>query len=87
MTILKFKLKFAQTLLFLILLLFISASAFCQSFDKNLAEVARLFEGGKHADLLARLQGLKASAELNDLRLFLEAEALKNLGRKAEALA
>lgn len=87
MIILKLKLKFTQTLLFLTLLLFISASAFCQSFDKNLAEVARLYEGGKHADLLARLQGLKASAELNDLRLFLEAEALKNLGRKAEALA
>ncbi|HMM59761.1 MAG TPA: tetratricopeptide repeat protein, partial [Candidatus Rifleibacterium sp.] len=87
MTLLKLKLKLARTFLFLTFLLSASVSLFSQSFDKNLDEVSRLSGSGKHADLLARLQGLKASAELSDLRLFLEAEALKNLGRKAEALA
>ena len=87
MTLLKLKLKLARTFLFLTFLLSASVSLFSQSFDKNLDEVSRLSGSGKHADLLARLQSLKASTELSDLKMFLEAEALKNLGRKAEALA
>lgn len=87
MKILNLKLKFAEKLaLVLVLISVVTASAFGQSFDRSLEEVGKLFSAKKHVELLARLKGLKASAELADLQLFLEAEALKGLDKKAEAL-
>ncbi len=80
---LNLKLKFL--LLVLVAVLVVPVSTAGQSFDRSLDEVARLNSAGKHAELLDRLAGLKPSPELADLHMFLEAEALKNLGRKAEA--
>jgi len=87
MKTLNLKLKFAEKLaLVLVLICIITASAFGQSFDRSLEEIGRLFSAKKYVELLARLKGLKASTELADLQLFLEAEALKGLDKKAEAL-
>ncbi|EKD81659.1 MAG: Transglycosylase SLT protein, partial [uncultured bacterium] len=57
-----------------------------QAFDRQLEEIATLRNAGKHAEVLKKIEPLPASPELADLKLFLQAEALKNLERKAEAL-
>ncbi len=87
MKFLKLKLKLNRTLLLTVLFFvaIFAASVGAQTFDKNLEVIARLHTAKKYADLLQKITGLKASEELADLRLFLEAEALKGLGRKAEA--
>lgn len=83
----KLKLKLNHRLLLVLLLVtFFAASVSGQTFDKNLEIIARLHTAKNYADLLHKVTGLKASEELADLRLFLEAEALKGLGRKTEAL-
>ncbi|MDD3146855.1 MAG: transglycosylase SLT domain-containing protein [Candidatus Riflebacteria bacterium] len=88
MKISNFKLKFAQKLaLAIALCLGVAGSAFSQSFDRNLEELYRLFNGKKHGELVGRLASLKASPELTDLHMFLQADSLKNTGRKAEAMA
>ncbi len=70
----------------IILCFFLHGSVFAQAFDKNLETIAGLHYGKKYAELLQKVSGTKASPELADLQLFLEAEALKGLGKKAEAL-
>lgn len=80
------KLKFMNKLTMFFLLFALAASvAAGQTFDRNLDILAKLQSGNKYAELLSRITGLKASPELADLRLFLEAEALKNLNRTDEA--
>ena len=83
----KLNLKLKFPVLALVFVLLASLSAAGQSFDRSLDELFRLNSGNRHAEVLNRLAALQASPELADLRLFLEAEALKNLGRKAEAFA
>ncbi|HNX77945.1 MAG TPA: lytic transglycosylase domain-containing protein [Candidatus Rifleibacterium sp.] len=83
----KLNLKLKFPVLALTFLLLTSLSAAGQSFDRSLDELFRLNSGNRHAEVLNRLASLQASPELADLRLFFEAEALKNLGRKAEAYA
>ncbi|MBU1109015.1 MAG: transglycosylase SLT domain-containing protein [Candidatus Riflebacteria bacterium] len=80
---LMFKLIGKSTLL--ILLVSITAPVLAQSFDRQIEEIAKLHTAKKYGEVLKKLDPLKASPELNDLKLFLQAEALKNLGRKAEA--
>lgn len=88
MKFLNLKLKFTKKLtLFFFLFAMVATIAASQTFDRNLDVLAKLHFGNKHAELLSRIAGLKASPELADLRLFLEAEALKNLNRKAEAFS
>ena len=84
---LKFKLKFAKkiSILFFVFTI-VSVAAVCQSFDKNIEVLSKLYLSQKYTELNAKLSGMKSSSELSDLKLFLEAEALKNIGRKAEAL-
>ncbi|NLF97680.1 MAG: lytic transglycosylase domain-containing protein [Candidatus Riflebacteria bacterium] len=57
-----------------------------QTFDRQLDAVAKLYSAKKYAELLKKVESLKASPELEDLKLFVQAESLKNLGRKIEAL-
>ncbi|KAF1082055.1 MAG: hypothetical protein GQF41_1695 [Candidatus Rifleibacterium amylolyticum] len=57
-----------------------------QTFDRQLDAIAKLYSAKKYAELLKKVESLKASPELEDLKLFVQAEALKNLGRKIEAL-
>ncbi len=83
----KTKRKTASIMLIAGLLAFISTLSYSQSFDKKLDNLEKLYSSKKHEALLKQLVPLKASKELTDLRLFLEAESLRGLGRKAEALA
>lgn len=81
------KLRFCRIVLFTALLLSFSNLCNSQTFDKKLQSIGKLYAAKKHEMLLKQISPLKASKELADLRLFLEAEALKGLGRKAEALS
>lgn len=83
---LKFNLKSA--LLSMLFLVFFPA--FCstlagQTFDSNLKTISALQKSKKAAELLKKLESTRPSPELKDLHLFLQAEALKDLGRKSEA--
>ena len=64
-----------------------SSPLLAQSFDRQLDEITRLHTAKNYAAVLSKIEQLQASPELTDLKLFLQAEALKNLGRKAEAQA
>ncbi len=71
----------------LVLLAMLSAIALpAQTFDRQLDDIGKLYSAKKHAELLKKVEALKASPELEDLKLFVQADALKNLGRKVEAL-
>lgn len=61
------------------------APLLAQSFDRQIDEIARLYDAKNFAEVLKKIEPLQASPELTDVRLFLKAEALKNLGRKVEA--
>lgn len=61
------------------------APLLAQSFDRQIDEIASLYNAKNFAEVLKKIEPLQASPELTDVRLFLKAEALKNLDRKAEA--
>lgn len=76
--------KFKLTLALACMLGAIALSA--QSFDRNLEELGKLYQAKKYAEIIKKIESLKASPELDDLKMFVQADALKNLGRKVEAL-
>lgn len=83
---LKLKLNVGLVGVILLLLFCFSRGVSAQTFDKSLGSLANLRATKKHSLLLQKIKNLKASPELADLKLFLEAEALNALKDKAEAL-
>jgi soluble lytic murein transglycosylase len=70
-----------------VLVVFISATTLSAAgFETNLSSIAAMRSKKQYSNLVARLQKLNAPAELEDLRLFLLAESLKNNKQNAEAL-
>ncbi len=63
----------------------IPVAGFSQTFEKNLNKIAALYDSKKYQELYNMVQPTKALDNLNDVRLYMEAEALKNIGRKPEA--
>ena len=61
-------------------------SSFAQSFEQNLSKIGTLYDSKKYQELYNIVQPTKANNNLKDVRLYMEAEALKNTNRKAEAL-
>ena len=57
-----------------------------QTFEQNLSKIATLYDSKKYQELYTAVYPTKAYANLRDVRLYMEAEALKNIGRKPEAL-
>ncbi len=76
--------KFKIMLVLAAMLCAVALSA--QTFDRQLDEIGKLYQAKKYAEILKKVESLKASPELEDLKLFVQADALKNLGRKVEAL-
>ncbi len=56
-----------------------------QSFEQNLSKIATLYDSKKYQELYNLVHTTKANNNLGDVRLYVEAEALKNIGRKQEA--
>ena len=60
-------------------------SGFGQSFEKNLTKIGALYDSKKYQELYNVVQPTKANNNLKDVRLYVEAEALRNTNRQAEA--
>lgn len=73
----RLSLRLPLTLLLVVGLAAVSAAA---SFDSALEKIASLRQNKKYTELTKKLQNSSASPELEDLRLFLLAESLKNQG-------
>lgn len=58
-----------------------------QSFEQNLTKIANLYDSKKYQELYNLVHTTKANNNLNDVKLYVEAEALKNTNRKLEALS
>ena len=67
------------------LMIFPSVTAFTQSFEQNLTKIGALYDSKKYQELYNLVQPTKANSNLSDVRLYVEAEALRNINRKAEA--
>ena len=65
---------------------FSSITGFAQTFEQNLAKIGTLYDSKKYQELYNVVQPTKANDNLKDVRLYMEAEALKNTNRKPEAL-
>ncbi len=65
---------------------FPSLIAYSQSFEQNLSKIGALYDSKKYQELYNVVQPTKANNNLKDVRLYMEAEALRNTNRKAEAL-
>ena len=63
-----------------------SIGGFAQSFEQNLVKIGNLYDSKKFQELFDVVHPTKANNNLKDVRLYIEAEALKNTNRKAEAL-
>ena len=61
-------------------------NSFAQSFEQNLSKIGTLYDSKKYQELYNVVLPTKANNNLKDVRLYMEAEALKNINRKAEAL-
>lgn len=61
-------------------------TVFASLFDNNLNQIAKIRQNKNHQLVVTRLQNMNASPELEDLRLFLLAEALQALNKNAEAI-
>lgn len=72
--------------LLLILIVWTPCSLVAEGFDKNLNKIHAMRSSKKFKELVPFLEKNRASAELKDLRLFLMAEGLKNIGNKDGAL-
>ena len=57
-----------------------------QSFEQNLSKIATLYDSKKYQELYNLVHTTKANNNLNDVKLYMEAEALRNTARKPEAL-
>ena len=73
----------------LILFLVVQSTLVClgQGFESNLAGIYRLWEGNRYSELVPMLQRYGRGGCLEDLRLFLLGESLKNTGKESEALS
>lgn len=60
-------------------------TCFSQTFEKNLSKIATLYDSKKYVELYNAVQPTKALDNLKDVRLYMEAEALRNTDRKPEA--
>lgn len=65
----------------------IPVAGFSQTFEKSLSKIAALYDSKKYQELYNMVQPTKALNNLKDVRLYMEAEALRNLDRKPEAFA
>lgn len=65
--------------------LFAPVTLLAQTFESNLSKLAKLYDSKKYEELYNAVKPTKALDNLKDVRLYLEAEALKNTARKAEA--
>ena len=80
------KKQFCFIVLFLAICIVFADTIFAATFDQVLDKAAALRKNKKYAELAALVVKSKASAELEDLRLFLLAEGLKESGEKEAAL-
>jgi soluble lytic murein transglycosylase len=80
-----FKIRKNLLLLTLIVLNTIILPVSARNFSKNLARISRMRNKKQYASLARLLEKAEASPELEDLRLFLFAECLKNLNKKEAA--
>jgi soluble lytic murein transglycosylase len=71
--------------LFLLLLIQTVSILNAASFDNSLEKISRLRQQKKYSDLVVLLDKTRASAELEDVRLFLLAESLKSANDKIRA--
>ncbi len=67
-------------------ILFFPITGYSQSFEQNLTKIANLYDSKKYEELYNVVHSTKAYNNLNDVKIYLEAEALKNTNRKEEAL-
>ena len=59
---------------------------FSQTFEANLQKIASLYDSRKFEELYRVVKPTKALDNLKDIRIYMEAEALKNTNRKREAM-
>ncbi|GAB4274277.1 MAG: hypothetical protein Kow0029_14480 [Candidatus Rifleibacteriota bacterium] len=71
---------------FLLFLIIICGPSFAGSFDESLERISLLRDKKQFATLVTFLHKAQASKELDDLRLFLLAEAYKNIDNKSQAI-
>jgi soluble lytic murein transglycosylase len=68
-------------------LVFLSSALFAYSFDNSINSLSEQYKNKEYQTILTRLTALEASKELEDIYLYLRAEALKGLKRNSEAAA
>lgn len=69
------------------LALLVPGISFAQTFEQNLSKLAKLYDSKKFEELYTAVKPTKAYDNLKDVRIYLEAEALRNINRKPEALS
>lgn len=63
-----------------------STIVLAQTFEQNLSKISTLYDSKKYTELYNLLSSTQANDNLRDVKLYLEAESLKNTQRKPEAI-
>lgn len=78
--------KGLRTLAATVLMTVVAFVGHSQTFEQNLSKIGALYEGKKYEELYKLVHSTKAQNNLKDVKLYMEAEALRNINRKPEAL-